>query len=105
MCWGGGGKVENRTKPATMIGWYDPSQLARTGVKVIVSTLFGQHADFRLMEALEVPADTPHIYDYTVFSVDDGQGGARPDPTTPRESLWIDYVADVGDGWNSTYAI
>lgn len=24
---------------------------------------------------------------------------------TDRSEFWVDYVADVGDGWNSTYAI
>ena len=88
-----------------MVGWYDPGQLARTGVKVLVSTLFGQNADFRLMEALAAPADAPDVYDHTALWADDGQGGERIDPTTPRPSIWIDYVADVGDGWDSTYAI
>jgi hypothetical protein len=75
-----------------MVGWFDPGQLARTGVEVLVSTMFGRHADHRILEALGQQGLT--TYDYT----------RRPDGTA-RDSLWLDYVGDVGDGWNSTYAV
>lgn len=72
-----------------MVGWYDPRQLLRTAPKVAVSTLFGRHADFRLIEAL---ATTPvSIEDHS--KIDDGK------------TFWLDYTADVGDGWNPTYAV
>ncbi|HSF30408.1 MAG TPA: hypothetical protein VLK82_08050 [Candidatus Tectomicrobia bacterium] len=41
--------------PATqwpMMGWYQPSQLVRTGIAVAISTIFGRHSDHRLVEAL-----------------------------------------------------
>jgi hypothetical protein len=70
-----------------MVGWYDPMQLIHTGGDVAASTLFGRRADYRLLEAL----------------------AAHDPPATvqcpPNGELWIDYVADVGDGWNSTYAV
>jgi hypothetical protein len=72
-----------------MVAWYDPLQLLRTGLSVADSTLFGRHADFRLIEALGSP--TIAIEDYT-------EGGTR-------KEIWLDYVADVGDGWDSTYAV
>lgn len=74
-----------------MVGWYDPKQLTRTAFDVLFSTLFGRHADFRAIEALGTPNINPKDFDYT----DDGK----------RKEIWIDYVADVGDGWNSTYAV
>ena len=62
-----GVQVEAVTNPALrtkMVGWYDPDQLARTAGEVIVSTIFGRHADHRLIEAL---ADGSHeIFDYTL---------------------------------------
>lgn len=70
-----------------MVGWYDPAQLIQTAGSVIVSTLFGRHADFRLMEALAAKSE-PHIFEQS-------DAGA----------FWFDYTADVGDGWNSTYAV
>ena len=86
-----------------MVGWYDPRQLAKTGFEVAVSTIFGRHSDFRTVEALA--SGQSEIYDYTFFYEDDGKDICRPDRERPRESIWIDYVGDVGDGWNSTYTI
>ncbi|MFT3930147.1 MAG: hypothetical protein QM709_07595 [Spongiibacteraceae bacterium] len=70
-----------------MVGWYDPGQLVQTAMSVVVSTIFGRHADFRLLESLLAKSD-PHVFEVA----DDGV-------------FWFDYTADVGDGWNSSYAI
>lgn len=70
----------------SMVGWYDPGQLARTAVDVLVSTTFGRHSDKRLLEALT--SQTPPEYSYQ-----------------DSDEIWIDYVADTGDGWNPTYAV
>src|SRR5438046_1190192 len=72
-----------------MVGWYDPTQLARTAVEVFLSTVFGRHADHRLQEALAAPDGD--IFDYSRCA--------------DSQPFWLDYVADVGDGWNSTYAV
>lgn len=72
-----------------MVGWYDPGQLMRTATQVAASTILGAHADYRLIEALVAPAAQFHDLS------DAGTDG----------SFWLDYVADVGDGWNSTYAV
>jgi hypothetical protein len=74
-----------------MVAWYSPAQLARTGISVLTSTLFGKNADHRLIEALGEPVG------YFDYSVDDA--GAE------RHELWLDYVADAGDGFDSTYAV
>lgn len=76
-----------------MVGWFDPGPLVTTAFDVIVSTIFGRHSDYRLLEALAT-ADQEAFFDYTLD--ESGQ---------PRDGLWIDYVADTGDGWNSTYAV
>ncbi len=70
-----------------MVGWYEPAQVIQTALSVVVSTVFGRHADFRLIEALTVKGEV-HRFD------DHGD-----------EAFWFDYAADVGDGWNSSYAI
>lgn len=109
--------------PADMVGWYDPLQLMRTGVEVFFSTLFGRHSDYRLMEALtpvnqdaihdkskNEPQDEPQpaklYYDFTVQWKTDKLGCDKYDPQgDERKEIWLDYVGDVGDGWNSTYSI
>jgi hypothetical protein len=68
-----------------MVGWYDPQQLLLTGLQTVLSSWFGRRADFRLLEALTPPQRT---CDYTKESV-----------------LWIDYISDLGDGFNATYAM
>ena len=74
-----------------MVGWYDPRQLARTGWEVIVSAMFGKHADKRVIQAI---ADTgslkPRLYHEVPYS-----GG----------DYWFDYISDVGDGFDSTYTV
>lgn len=75
-----------------MVGWFDPKPLVSTGFDVLISTLFGRHSDYRMIEALAA-GSSEELYDY---SVSDG---------LPREELWLDYLADTGDGWNSTYAM
>jgi calcineurin-like phosphoesterase family protein len=76
-----------------MVGWFDPGPLISTAIDVMVSTIFGRHSDYRLLEALAT-ADQPDSFNC-----------ARHPDGGERKEIWIDYVADTGDGWNSTYAI
>jgi len=78
-------RSEDRIR-SNMVGWYDPRQLARTAFETTLSSLFGQRADYRLIEALHEPAPLPHDY-------------------AEHDAIWIDYVSDVGDGFNSTYSV
>jgi hypothetical protein len=90
-------------KQCPMVGWYDPRQLVRTASQVAISTIFGRHSDRRLVEALA--SGRPEIYDYTYHYKDDGAELCELDEARPRDEIWIDYVADLGEGWNSTYAV
>jgi len=82
-------------KKHRMVGWYDPPQLLRTAGEVVTSTIFGRHADYRLIEALyDDPEDLPDD-DPTHFIIDYSE----------HKELWLDYVADLGEGWNPTYAV
>jgi len=67
-----------------MVRWLDPHQLADTAARVLVAGLFSSYADNRELQAI-VPAE--------VFDRSEGP------------ELWLDYVADLGDGWNSTYTV
>jgi hypothetical protein len=85
--------------PADMVGWYDPGQLAQTAINVAISTIFGRNADYRTTEALaarSTDADPDKEPEPLVDGVFDYSG---------RKDMWIDYVADTGDGWNSTYTV
>ena len=94
---GAGPQAPNAIHESRMVGWYDLSQLSRTAVQVLTSTLFGRHADHRLLEALA--HDGEEIHDHT--HPDQDGDDERPSP----QEFWLDYVSDVGDGWHSTYAI
>ncbi len=74
-----------------MVGWYDPTQLLITGMDVLISSLLGSRYDYRQMEALANPQPP---YDYSQVESGDSV-----------EELWFDYVADLGDGWNPTFAV
>lgn len=75
--------------PRRMTQWFDPVQLGNTGVRALLSTIFGSYADKREVQAaLSQGAISPVIHDYS----------AEPD-------IWIDYTADLGDGFDSTYTI
>lgn len=97
-------RPKRNPKRLPMVGWYDPRQLAKTGIEVAISTIFGRHSDQRLIEAMGADAQE-QFYDYTCHYNDNGHDVCEPDPARPRDSIWIDYVGDVGDGFNSTYAI
>lgn len=74
-----------------MVGWYNPLQLAKTGIEVAISTIFGRHADRRLLQSA-AKADGKPANDF--YDASDASG-----------DFWFDYVADVGDGFNSTCTV
>ena len=78
---------------AKMTGWYDPLRLIAIATRVAISTVFGEFADRResMAMAREIdPAGIDPAYDYT--QEQDGD-------------FWLDFIADTGDGWDSTYAM
>jgi hypothetical protein len=79
-----------------MTGWFEPVLLIKLLWRVIVSDLFGQYADRRLMEAAldSVPNDE-HVRRAKIGPLAPDNDGAT----------WIDYVSDLGDGFDATYAI
>jgi len=69
-----------------MVDWLAPGQLARTGIKAVLSGVFGAYADKREVMAALHPLPEPHDY-------------------SGRDEIWIDYVADLGDGFDATYTM
>ena len=81
-------------KRVPMTGWYNPIMLARTGIRVAISTVFGEFADRReAMAAANAIAAQPFdaSFDYS--------------KKAPQGDFWFDFMADTGDGWSSTFAM
>jgi hypothetical protein len=81
-------------KKMPMADWFDPILLVQTGIRVAVSTVFGEMADRReAMAAANAiaaqPKDPSFLYDR--------------DPDT--KEFWFDFMADTGDGWDPTFAM
>lgn len=72
-----------------MVRWFDPALLLSTGIQVLLSAALGQRFDYRTME--DVALDQG-VFDYSGAPTD-GPG------------FTFDYLADTGDGWESTYAV
>src|SRR5688572_25036395 len=71
----------------SMVGWYDPRVLMHSAYQIAIANIFGRHSDPRLIEAL---ASQPQAE----FEYSQQQG-----------EFWFDYVSEIGDGWNPTYAV
>ncbi|GIF02624.1 hypothetical protein Asi03nite_01620 [Actinoplanes siamensis] len=71
--------------PAKPVAWLSPVQLAGTGLRVALSGIQGSYLDKRELQ------------------------GSFPDEVDreagPDGELWIDFVADLGDGFDATYSV
>ncbi len=89
-------------QPAPMVNWFVPRVLFRAAYESVVSSLFGNFADRREMEsALDSFADKDNVLhaNDVVFDYSKDMNEKTVD------GLWIDFVADTGDGFNSTYSV
>ena len=89
--------LEDRNEYPDMVHWFSPTVLLKVVKNVIASTLFGQYADRRLVRAA-LDVVEPESWSARTG----GEGGICADVDGP---VWLDYVADLGDGFDSTYAI
>lgn len=83
-----------------MVAWYSPALLVETGSRHLISRIFGQFADQRIMQAT-VDGFTPAILATVVKRYDYSN---KPEYTS-EGAFWVDYVSDLGDGFDSTFAI
>jgi hypothetical protein len=113
-----------------MVNWFSPLELVRAGTKSFLSTLFGSYADRRELQALQTAhssaPDGESRIDEDAEEEESSEESESKDPfqlmeeklpgrsdavsgevvdLSDRESIWIDYTADLGDGWNSTYTV
>ncbi|HEX6901067.1 MAG TPA: metallophosphoesterase [Thermoanaerobaculia bacterium] len=77
-------------EPQSMVDWLAPAQLMATGLKSVLSGIFGAYADKR-----EVMAALHPVPDFKKDEEDYGD----------REEIWVDYIADLGDGFDATYTM
>lgn len=82
-----------------MVGWFDVTVLLDAAKRSVVSLLFGTYADRRLTRAAhdDISLLKSGAHHRTDFRENLG--------TLQQEELWLDYVSDLGDGFNSTYSI
>jgi Calcineurin-like phosphoesterase len=88
-----------------MVDWFDPGLLAKIGARSLISTTLGQYTDQRLMQAASDHVDINELAQRYNYSDD---GGAKPDDAIQLDmdgAFWIDYIADLGDGFEPTYAM
>lgn len=71
--------------PRKPVPWLAPLLLISTGLRTLLALLFGAYLDKRELQ---------HTFDATVTRQVGPDGG-----------LWLDYVADLGDGFNATYSV
>jgi hypothetical protein len=82
-----------------MVGWFDPIELIRMAVRSLLGTLFGQYLDRRETQAALHPSTLgPGAHTATT-------AGTCDHDYSDKNELWMDYVADLGDGWDATYTI
>jgi hypothetical protein len=88
--------LQDRKTYPDMTHWFNPALLGKLLLNVIVSQTFGQYADRRLMVAAldTVPPDELQRRAEKHTFAKDGEG-----------AVWIDFVADLGDGFDATYAV
>lgn len=71
--------------PQRMVQWLSPMELLRTAREVVISGIFGSYADKREVQAALPPSK---LEDYS-----------------NRSELWVDYVSDLGDGFDPTFTV
>lgn len=77
-----------------MVNWFSLAVLWDALKRSILSKLFGQYADPRLLFNASITNNAKN-------TLDDDEANYL----NQKNEVWLDYVADVGDGYNSTYTI
>lgn len=71
--------------PQKMVPWLSPGLLLRTGIRSGLAEVFGAYLDKRELQN-SLPGDIYHDH-------------------ANADDLWLDYIADLGDGFNPTYTM
>jgi hypothetical protein len=82
--------IELNFEPQDACRWLSPSEL-RTFLASTLSMIFGNYADKRELQK---------VFDSNLITIP-----AEGEELAEGEDLWIDYTADVGDGFEATYTV
>jgi hypothetical protein len=95
--------------PPKKIAWLRPVQLVRTVYHAWLRRLGSEYIDRREMFAALDPrirfSDTSPSPPSTLKTGDSIDALVERPEADENQSLWIDFVADVGDSWEATYAV
>jgi hypothetical protein len=82
------------------VRWYDPGVLVHVGLRHVMSETIGEYADQRLIQAAtDNIADKDKLVQRYDFYTDPERLRG------PDGAWWVDYVADVGDGFGPTFGM
>src|SRR3977135_4565146 len=94
-----------------MVDGMDPGQLAQTGLRAVLSSTFGSYADKREVQAALVHGSFEAQTEPLPQTDDGANERITPIPTpdgdytTSEGDFWVDFVADLGDGFDATHTI
>lgn len=99
-----------------MVDWFDPLLLVKVGIRTVLSKTIGDYADQRPMQAAhddpENEDDLCLRHDYrkiiphmTAAAAIDDFGADKNLTFDADGALWVDFIADLGDGYEATYAM
>ena len=83
-----------------MVRWFSPTLLANAAIRAAVSPVFGTFADARSVQA-NVDGFSDEQLDKVAGRYDQTNAGIIDE----NGAVWVDYLADTGDGFDSTYAM
>ena len=91
--------------PPRAVVWLHPWELLRTAYRALLSTAATGFLDRReMLAALNPPREAPADSQPGVLRPSADGRTLRAQLPPGQEALWIDYVADIGDSWDATYA-
>jgi hypothetical protein len=91
--------------PPKEVAWLHPGQLLRTAYHVWLSTVAKEYIDRReTLAALDAVRAINRQFPNITLEFGNASDAAIPRADHGRD-IWIDFVADIGDSWNATYAV
>lgn len=88
--------------PRDAVRWLDPPELLRSAARVLVARAFADFGDKR---------EVQEVFPDDVAELGRPPRNSRHEPRQDRpaqakpDAIWIDFVADLGDGFDATYSV